>query len=300
MERLRARVQTYDIFAWATAFIDQLRAPAGRVPAAVEPPPLAAAIEDAVHARRVHLFLDYDGTLVPIAEAPELATPDEELLALLAALTGCDEIDVHLVSGRPREWLDDWFGHLPVTLWAEHAFWHRPASGAPWEAAAPIPTSWRQRVEDILDQFTARTPGARIESKTASVAWHYRQADPEFGARQAHELRMLLGDALSNQPLEVIEGKKVIEIRLRGASKAAVAQRTAFDEHDGIIAVGDDRTDEDLFHSLPATAVTIAVGSAPTAARYHVAGCDAVRSLLQEILLARTAAGGRQPSTHGA
>jgi trehalose 6-phosphate synthase/phosphatase len=288
-------VSSYDVYAWATAFVDRLRSrvPGDRHHVVAGAASLAVAVDEAIRARRVHLLLDYDGTLVPIADAPELATPDGELMALLTDLTECDELHVHLVSGRPREWLDDWFGHLPISLWAEHAFWHRPASGAPWEALAPISVSWRPRVEGILDQFTASTPGTRIESKSASIAWHYRQADPEFGARQAHELRMLLGDALSNQPLEVIEGKKVIEIRQGGTSKAAVAHRAVFTEGDGIIAAGDDRTDEELFLALPPSAVTIAVGSAPSAARYRVWDCDVVRTLLRQIVHARSSAGRR-------
>ena len=55
------------------------------------------------------------------------------------------------------------------------------------------------RVLPIVNQFTANTPGARVGTKTASLSWHYRQADPEFGERQAHELRMLLGDVLRSR-----------------------------------------------------------------------------------------------------
>lgn len=82
-------------------------------------------------------------------------------------------------------------------------------------------------------------------------AWHYRGAQREFGARQAHELCMLLGDALSNQPFEVLEGKKVIEVRLRGVNKAIVAENVERTSAPGaaVIAIGDDRTDEDLFRA---------------------------------------------------
>jgi trehalose 6-phosphate synthase/phosphatase len=100
-----------------------------------------------------------------------------------------------------------------------------------------------ERVVPILDQFTANTPGARIERKTASLVWHYRQSNPAFGESQAHELRLLLGDVLSNQPLEVVEGKKVVEIRQRGFSKALVAFRTRFTPHSITIAIGDDPSD---------------------------------------------------------
>ena len=187
-------------------------------------------------------------------------------------------------------WLGDWFGHLPIALWAEHGLWHRPAAGGTWHAAAPTTNAWMERVMPILEQFTASTPGARIEKKDASLAWHYRQADPEFGARQAHELRMLLGDALSNQPLEVLEGKKVIEIRRRGVGKGSVADRLLRDASHTVLAIGDDQTDEELFTALPSTAITIAAGSAPTVARYRVADYRAVRELLWAVVLARRAA----------
>jgi trehalose 6-phosphate synthase/phosphatase len=167
--------------------------------------------------------------------------------------------------------------------------WRRRPDTA-WEPCAPVTSTWRRGVDSILEQFAASTPGARIERKTASVAWHYRQADAEFGARQAHELRMLLGDALSNQPLEVLEGKKVIEIRLRGVSKALVAHHTKFPGHHAVVAIGDDRTDEDLFHALPPGAVTIAVGNAPTRAAHQVADHRGVRRILLDIRTALDAA----------
>ena len=289
MCNLRARVLVHDVHAWAEAFIRRLagtRAP-GMLPGLG--PPLARAVDAALQGGSVQVLLDYDGTLVPIAEAPELAVPDDELLQLMAALASCERFSVHLVSGRPRAWLDHWFGHLPVALWAEHGFWHRPAAGDAWRAARPAINAWMERVLSILEQFTVSTPGARIETKDASLAWHYRQADPEFGARQAHELRMLLGDALSNQPLEVLEGKKVIEIRRRGVGKGSVADRLRHDDHDVIVAIGDDQTDEELFAALPSSAITIAAGSAPTIAKYRLADYNAVRELLWAMVVARQA-----------
>ena len=290
MRNLRARVSAYDVHAWAEAFIGRLATARGTGARFDVEAPLAAALDAARRQTGLHLLLDYDGTLVPIAEAPELAVPDDELLALVATLADCPGVAVHLVSGRPRAWLDDWFGHLPVALWAEHGYWHRTAAGETWHAAAPATNAWMERVTQILEQFTDSTPGARIEKKDASLAWHYRQADPEFGVRQAHELRMLLGDALSNQPLEVLEGKKVIEIRRRGVGKGSVADRLLRDAGDTVLAIGDDQTDEELFAALPSTAVTIAAGSAPTVARYRVADYRAVRDLLRAVVLARRAA----------
>ena len=174
---------------------------------------------------KLRLLLDYDGTLVPLARSPELAAPDDELLFLLERLTASPGIQVDIVSGRSHETLEQWFGDLPVSLWAEHGFWHRSRPGEAWQPAITVAPDWMERVNPILEQFAVSTPGSHVEVKSASIAWHYRCAPREFGARQAHELRMLLGDILSNQPLEVLEGKKVIEVRLRGVGKGLVAQR---------------------------------------------------------------------------
>jgi trehalose 6-phosphate synthase/phosphatase len=148
------------------------------------------------------------------------------------------------------------------------------------------------RIRPILDQFTDSTPGSHIEIKTASIAWHYRRAQREFGSRQAHELRMLLGDTLSNQPFEVLEGKKVIEVRLRGVTKAIVSHRLRAEMPSGgmVIAIGDDRTDEDLFRSLPDSSITVAVGNGATGARFQVEDYRAVRDVLRRVLAIRSQA----------
>jgi trehalose 6-phosphate synthase/phosphatase len=289
MKGLRQRVGEYDLRNWARNFLDDLSVarPDEAVGAVAPEPVLVSVLAAAREASDLRLLLDYDGTLVPIARSPGLAAPDDELLALLSGLAALPRTYVEIVSGRPREILEAWFGDLPIALWAEHGFWYRRAPGDSWEAAAVLRPEWLKRVLPILEQFTAATPGAQIEVKSASVAWHYRGARREFGARQAHELRMLLGDALSNQPLEVLEGKKVIEIRLRGVSKARVIHEmeTHALANATVIAIGDDRTDEELFRALPASSITVAVGARPTRARFRLDDHRAVRQLLRSVLV---------------
>jgi trehalose 6-phosphate synthase/phosphatase len=287
MQSLRRRVVEHDVDRWAQRFITELRSTAASRPKAerVTGVALRRVIEDLRDAP-LTILLDYDGTLVPIARAPELAVPDQGLLILLDTLARRPETSVHLVSGRPRETLEAWLGELPVGLWAEHGFWHRSVATREWHPGAIPQRDWLKRIYPILEQFTTSTPGSLIEEKSASVAWHYRMAEPEFGTRQAHELRMLLGEALSNQPLEVLDGKKVIEVRLRGVSKAVVSQRVLAEENANatVLAIGDDRTDEDLFGALPDTSITIAVGTGRTQAKYFVDDYRAVRGLLNMLL----------------
>ena len=302
MRSLRRRVLDYDVHTWAGSFVAHLRRDEGpdRAPLPERPlPALTSAIDAARQAGPVRLLLDYDGTLVALARSPELAAPDTELLALLQSLASLRGLAVEVISGRPRETLDAWFAHLPLVLWAEHGFWRRGAPGCEWKPAATVSPTWMERLHPILEQFTAATPGSHIEIKTASIAWHYRGAHRDFGARQAHELRMLLGDALSNQPLEVLEGKKVIEVRFRGISKSVVAHQPDAVAGGIAVAFGDDRSDEELFRALPPDSITVAVGPHLPAARYAVDDPAAVRVVLRSLVARYRTTEADEPETRG-
>lgn len=287
MRQLRQRVFAYDVFAWADDFLLHLptRSTASEIRTSLAQPVLDTALATARQAESMRLLLDYDGTLVPLAKTPELATPDKDLLDLLSALSTTPGLSVEVVSGRPKDWLERVLGHLDIKLWAEHGFWHRPSRHEPWQTAAQIDPHWRDRILPILERFTAATPGSRLELKSTSIAWHFRGAQRTFGSRQAHELRMLLGDALSNQPLEVLEGHKVVEVRLRGISKGVVGQSSDRSAPGSIVAFGDDRTDEDLFRSLPKRSVTVSVGQALAGARFMVPSYRTVRRILRQMLV---------------
>jgi len=232
----------------------------------------------------LRILLDYDGTLVPIAPAPHLAVPDEELLALLAALVAAPDLDVEIVSGRTRDWLQAFFHHLPMALWAEHAFWHRPAGQPAWQAALPVTAGWADPILPTLRAFTERTPGSHLEIKSASLAWHFRGVAPEVGARRAGEIGEWLREVCGPRPLDVLEGKKVIEVRLAGISKALAASPPLAAAADTVVAFGDDHTDEDLFGALPPASVTIAVGQSLAHARHDLADHRQVRALLRSLL----------------
>jgi trehalose 6-phosphate synthase/phosphatase len=290
MRVLRRRVLEHDVHAWAGAFVQQLGLlrPFEHHSAVVRPvPPLLSALAAAQRTMKIRLMLDYDGTLVPLARSPDLAAPDDELLRLLERLIASPGIQVDIVSGRSHQTLEQWFGHLSVSLWAEHGFWHRSRPGEVWQPAITAAPDWVERVRPILEQFAVSTPGSHVEVKSASIAWHYRCAPREFGARQAHELRMLLGDLLSNQPLEVLEGRKVIEVRLRGVGKGLVAQRVQAEMAPGtvIVAIGDDRTDEELFRALPPSSLAVAVGRTWTGAKFRLEDHRAVRRILRSLLV---------------
>jgi trehalose 6-phosphate synthase/phosphatase len=285
MRNLRAQVSTRDIHWWVRTFLETLQAMPVPGPRE-EPASASAALPRMRAAEHLLLLLDYDGTLVPFAPRPELAAPDEELRTLLARLAARPRTRVHLVSGRKRETLEAWLGELPLGLHAEHGLWTRMAPGQPWRSLEGVSTEWKGRVRPLLEEFSARVPGSFVEEKSVSLAWHYRQVESEFGAWQARELRLHLADAFGQGPVEVLNGDKVVEVRPRGVHKGRVVGPVLEEAAPGslVVAIGDDRTDEDLFASLPEGSLTIHAGGKSTRAGYRVAGPGEVRKLLAALL----------------
>jgi len=296
MRALRERVFTHDARGWATSFVEQLAVAGKHAPAGAPTSGAGLAqIRDIVsrlrHEQHLVLILDFDGTLVPFADAPDGAAPDEELLTLLAMLANRPRTQVHLVSGRTRDSMATWFDALPLGLHAEHGLWSRPIGTTTWSMVRSLKTDWKERIRPLLEHFTATTRGTFIEEKTTGLAWHYRSASADhtnganFGDVQARELRLLLSDLLTNSPVEVIAGNKVVEVRPHGVNKGTIVPSILFaaPEHGAIIAIGDDRTDEDLFEGLPEGSLTIRVGEGPSMALYRLDSTGEVRELLRAL-----------------
>jgi trehalose 6-phosphate synthase/phosphatase len=289
MRALRRRVRTYDVHSWVRSFLrtlDETGASADLAALAMtseaELRQLADRLRGAPH---LVLLLDYDGTLVPYASVPEMAMPDEGLVALLRALAARPGTEIHVVTGGSRETIDDWFGALPIGLHAEHGFWARPPGATEWTQQPMPPQDWREQVLPLLRLATERTPGSLIEEKTASLAWHYRMSEPVFGAFQANELRIHLTQVLSNLPVEVINEEKVVEIRPFGAGKGALLAPLlgGVGADACIVAMGDDRTDEELFAVLPKDAIAVHVGAGPSHAGVRLPDVHAARRLLESL-----------------
>lgn len=232
--------------------------------------------------------MNYDGTLVDFVSNPKAAAPDPDLLAVLQQLSADPANHVAVVSGRPRAQLEGWLGHLHLTLVAEHGVWIRPP-GEPWRMLVPARNDWKDQIRPILQLYADRLPGAFVEEKEFSLVLHYRRSDPELASQRAKELCDDLADFTRNSEVQVLRGHKVVEVRHVAAHKGIVVTTWVPEiQPDFLLAIGDDWTDEDLFQSLPPDAVSIRVGLAQTAARYHLPHPRAVRLLLQSLAAAGT------------
>jgi trehalose 6-phosphate synthase/phosphatase len=289
MKPMRARVRDWDVRAWARSFVATMDAAAERpVDESLESNlPTVDELTSMHSARKLHLILDYDGTLVPFAGAPELAAPDPELLELLAALAAHPRLTVHLGSGRSRSELEEWFGHLAIGLHAENGFWSRSV-GTPWRANAVISQGWKERIRPVLETFAAHTPGAFVEEKDTALCWHYRLADPELGETQSRELQLHLTSFLANFPVQVMPGSCVVEVRQHGVNKGivlpSILATIIMSPEEFVVAFGANRTDEDLFAALPEYGVGIKVGPGVTLASRRLRDPGATREFLKDLL----------------
>jgi trehalose 6-phosphate synthase/phosphatase len=284
---MQERLRRYNVVRWADDFVQAListqKTEAARKARLLTGKASAGVVHQYRAAARRTLLLDYDGTLVPFAPEPKLARPDAELVQLLTALAADPANHVTIISGRPRATLAEWFGKLPISLIAEHGVWLR-YPGGDWRMLRAMTTDWKERVRPILQLYVDRLPGALLEEKEFSLAWHYRRADPEQASLCAKELMDDLAGYTRNIDVQVFEGNKVIELRNTGVNKgsAAVEWLRQFSP-DFILGIGDDWTDEDMFRALPPEAVSVRVGVANTAAKYYLTNHTAVRRLLHEM-----------------
>ena len=294
------RVEQLDCGRWAERFLSRLARHTRPARVRQSTRPLDAAARErirqrAVRARRRTLLLDYDGTLRELASHPDLAAPTAEITAVLAALCELPRTEVHIVSGRRQDTLESWFGRLPVYLCAEHGFFAR-APGGRWRKLFDVDLTWLPRVERLLRAVTADVPGTFVERKSCSVTWHYRQAEPEYGAWRARELLVAIEQLLPGSPAEVLLGHRVVEVRARGVNKGTYVGEVFPDGKEGthfVFAAGDDRTDLDVYAALPAGSIGVHVGrrqawarDVPLRDQFVVDSPRAVRDLLRELAAA--------------
>ena len=197
-------------------------------------------------------------------------------------------LDVYLISGRKKEDMDQWFSRYRFNLIAEHGYYYKHHNAAEWvifDTQADL--SWKNQIIDIFQLYTGMTPGSSIEEKTSSVVWHYRNSDPEFGNWKAHQLVAELYEMLSNLPVEIHHGLKIVEVGSMQLNKGIVLGHFAqLNKYDSILCAGDDETDESMFrYSDDAEMFSIKIGdSANTMAKFRAASPKAFRAFLSQVL----------------
>lgn len=275
MDAMRERIKDYDVFAWTEDFFTQmtmLEQEHERLRQVFLTNKGIDAIRHAyAKASDRILFFDYDGTLAPIVPDPSKAIVSEDVKKLILEIAKRDTVII--ISGRDRHFLDNLFRDLPVHIIAEHGALIRTKGSDEWVLNESYEENWKESIRPIMDIYAKRCPGAFVEEKETSLAWHYRTADDkEYAQRRAQELLWQLKNYIQPElNLQVIDGNKVVEVKKTAFNKGTAA-RTFVEKgnYDFVLAIGDDTTDEDMFEALPETAYTIKIGDDLSAARNHI------------------------------
>jgi trehalose 6-phosphate phosphatase len=230
------------------------------------------------------LFLDFDGTMVDIAPAPDAVHVPQPLIATLQAVAAYLGGAVAVISGRPIAQIDEFLQPMVLPVAGVHGAERRQAGGT----VDLLNTHPLDEVEAAARGLAARHPALLVECKRGSVALHYRQA-PELEDLCLRAMKQ----AVDQSPgLTLLHGKMVVEAKPGGASKGRAIEAYLHEApFSGRLPVfiGDDVTDEVGFSTVQRLGgMGIKVGAGPSVAWQRLADPLALRQQLEAVTAART------------
>lgn len=240
--------------------------------------------------KKLIFFLDYDGTLTPIVERPELAVISGDMKDILKRLA--KKYTTAIVSGRMRQDVEKLVGIKGLVYAGSHGFdilgpgvsLIEPHA----EAAIPLIADVIKRVSGELNHI----PGVIIEKKKFSTAVHYRLVDEKYLPR----IKELVDKVIKDNPsLRLMSGKKVFEIlpkinwdkgrAIRWIMKAMKISWFG----SSVVYIGDDTTDEYAFRAVHNRGCAILVSDKPkqSAADFQLSSPEEVKKLFEKLAESR-------------
>lgn len=242
-------------------------------------------IQRAKSSRNILLFLDYDGTLVPIKKSPELALLPPLKRNILNKLR--KKFFLCIVSGRSLSEIRKYVGIKGISYIGNHGLeiclkerrWTHPEAAR----VKPILHKTIKKIKDKTKEFQ----GTFVEDKGLSGSIHYRLLPP----KRRSQLREIVFEVIasSRRWLKVTEGKMVLEIRPKvewdkGRGVLKVFEWLHLKEELLLIYIGDDETDEDAFRALGGIGLTIVVSKKRNSnARYRIQSVSGVWRFLKTL-----------------
>jgi len=242
--------------------------------------------------KKIILFLDYDGTLSPIADQPSQAVLPSENKELIEHLVKNPKFLVVILSGRKLSDIKEMVGIEGVVYIGNHG-WEIEGSSMHFESLVPLHVSaMMEKIKYELITQLCEIQGVFVEDKGVTLSVHYRQAaaDQEFLVKRIFDYVSM--PYRRKNELKSHSGKKVLELKPPiqwDKGKAALwllrKQEILHGKGEVIpIYIGDDTTDEDAFLALKDKGITVFVGeSASIAAQYYLSDPDDVTEFLRHI-----------------
>ncbi|MFQ5910366.1 MAG: trehalose-phosphatase [Thermoplasmata archaeon] len=246
-------------------------------------------IEEQMGYRKPIMLLDYDGTLTPIVQSPDLAVLGEGMLSVLTRLRDNQRFVIGVISGRSlsdvksKVELDGiWYAgnHGMEIEYQDDVFVHPQA-----RRSMPLISRICSRIKPLLVGYE----GALIEDKGLTASVHYRMV----AEHDIPEVKRVVESAIrpfsENGEILLTHGKMVLEIRpnVRWDKGRAVlwllkTMGAGFSDEYLVVYVGDDRTDEDAFEVVRGRGIAVMVSSedVESKAEYVLSSVDDVQEFL--------------------
>lgn len=225
------------------------------------------------------LFLDFDGTLVDLAERPDAIKVADDLGALLRSLSERTEGRTVIITGRAIEdvtqYLEGFDGPIIGGHGAQERFGGEIRNH---ELADPDTVA---RLGEMASAFAATHPGLLCERKPTGVVLHFRQNE-DLAAPAYAFLRAL---SETHEGFDLHHSKMAYELRPTGIGKDISMRRLM--EQDGFLGTlpiffGDDVTDEPALHWVAEQGgISVKIGEGETAAGCRLESPQAARRTLR-------------------
>lgn len=228
----------------------------------------AISLKSQLKNKYVMLFLDYDGTLVPITKTPDKAIIQKATKDLLKQLSKIHNCKLVIISGRDLKDIKKKVGIKNVIYVGNHGF---QIQGPKIKFNSPISHGYKTTLKKIKSDLARKVcvvKGAFIEDKELSLSLHYRMVSPCHTSLLKTFFHDVTDCYLANNKIKIKKGKKVLEIRPavdwnKGEAVLWLLARQQYIlKNDKIlpIYIGDDVTDEDAFRVLKNEGIGIFVG----------------------------------------
>jgi len=229
--------------------------------------------------RGASLFLDFDGTLVELADRPDAVSVSDRLKRVLAALDKTLDGRLAIISGRGAGDIHAMIGGQAYTVVGSHGMEFHFAGGRTIVAPRPIALD---AVQHEAERLALQWPGVIVEHKPLGIALHYRLSPVAERA-----CKQLAAELAAEHGLHLQTGKMMVELRAAGGDKGS-AIRSLLEQEPTMrgtrpVFIGDDDTDEPGFVTVEEMGgAGILVGTRQgSAARYRLSGVAEVVDWLE-------------------
>ncbi len=250
-------------------------------------------VKEQLHAKkRIILLTDYDGTLTPIREHPDLAVLSEEMRQMLRKFSDNEMFFLGIITGRSLRQIKKLVNIRNVLYAANHGI---EIEGPDIQFTDPEAKKARDTLRHIymnLLHSLRHIEGIYLEDKGLAISLHYRLVKNKNDME--HLTKTLMGITQPFQErkmLSVSTGKMVYEIRPSvQRNKSSTVQWLMnnyfpldFTNDAILIYLGDDEADREVFTALHGKGLTIFVGNPAdtSAADYFVHSPEEVKIFLE-------------------